>query len=780
MLRNYLTVALRILFHNKVFSFINIFGLAAGMAVSILIFIWARDELSYDRFFPEGDRLYKLLTRDTANPDIIQTTSPFPLAPSLYELYPGFENYTRFWLNSVLIKYKDKPYFERQMALVDTGFFRMFSVEFIKGNPETALTELTDVVLTESTAAGVFKDEDPIGKIIKTKDQQYTVRAVIKDPPGNSHLQYHVLGHIDNVPELRLKSWYFAGPSYIMIQKSKTKKEMEDQIFDFYRSIDPETTGYPCLQRVSDVYLNELGCPGKIQFVILFSVIAVLILVIACINYMNLTTAYLTKRAKETGIRKITGATRRHIIIQYYVESLVQVILAFLIAFILVELLRPVFNQLTAKQLTISYIDPIMLIGFAVILVLTLIFSGSYPALLGSAFNSVIILRGGFNKGLKGKMFRSILVVFQFLISILLIIITLYISKQLHYIHNKDLGYHYENVLTIPYNADFQKNFDELKNELLDYPGILEVSATSLLPNDITWQVELNWEGNPGRTGIPIEYLMVDYDFTELMEMEIIQGRSFSHEFSTDDSIAYIINETAARKMGISNPVGLKIEFIHNEFPERFRKGYIIGVVKDFISRPLNYESGAVAMRIYRPWYQFILIRIDTRDVLTVISHIGKTAEKFAPDYPFEYKFFNESFDEIYLTEIRMGSILKYFTFIAILISILGLYGQAYFALAQRTKEIAIRKVNGGSFDIIMRMLFIDFTKLVLLAFVFAIPVAYFIIKRMIQDYVDHTPVSWWIFAVSGGIAVIIAIITVFFHTYRVSVSNPSENLRYE
>lgn len=780
MLVNYLVIASRILRRNKVFSIINVFGLAVGIAVSMLIFIWARDELSYDRFFPEGDRLYKLLTRDTVNPDIVQTTSPFPLAPSLYELYPGIENYTRFWLNSVLVKYKDKPYFDRQVALVDTGFFRMFSVGFIKGNPETALAELTDVVLTASTAANIFKDEDPIGKILNTKDQSYTVRAIIKDPPRNSHLQYNALGHIENVPEFRLKSWYFAGPSYIMVQEGKSKKEIEDKIFGFYHTLDPEATGYPCLQKVSDVYLNEMGCPGKIQYVFLFSVIAVLILVIACINYMNLTAAHLTKRSKEIGIRKITGANRRNIIFQYYTESLLQVMLAFLVAFILVELFRPAFNQLTAKQLVINYIDPIMLTGFAVILFLTLVLTGSYPALLGSAYNTVIILRGELNRGLKGKKFRSLLVVFQFFISITLIITTLYISRQLHYIRNRDLGYHYKEILTIPYNPDFQENFDEMKNELLNYPEILNISATSLLPNNITWQVELNWEGNPKNYGIPIRYLMVDYEFTELLEMEIVQGRSFSQEFSMDDSIAYIINESAAKKMELSNPVELKIEFVHNEFPERFRKGYIIGVVKDFISRPLNYESGPVAMRIYRPWYQFLLIRIDTRDTPTAISHIRKTAEKFAPDYPFEYKFFSESFDEIYHSETRMGSILKYFALIAILISILGLYGQAYFAMEQRTKEIAIRKVNGGSFNIIMRMLLFDLTRLVLLAYLIAIPVAYYILKRMMQDYVYHTPISWWIFAISGGIAIVIAVLTVTFHTYRVSVSNPSENLRYE
>lgn len=780
MLINYLTVAFRMLGRNKVFSFINIFGLATGMAVSLLIFLWARDESGYDRFFPEGDRIFKVLTGDTANPDIVETTSPFPLAPSLHELYPDIENYTRFWLNPVLVKYKDKPYFERQVVLVDSGFFRMFSVEFISGNPETALNELTDIVLTESMAEDIFRDKDPLGKIIETRDQSYTISGIIKDPPGNSHLQYHALGNIYNVPELRLQSWYFAGPSYIMIRESISKKEIEGQIFDFYRSVYPETSAYPCLQKVSDVYLNEFGCPGRLKHVFLFSIIAILILVIACVNYMNLSAAQLIKRVKETGIRKIAGAARGHIIIQHYLESLVQVILAFIVAFILVELFMPIFNQLTEKQLVINYSDPVMLTGITVIIFVTLIFSGSYPALLASAFNPVSILRGELNKGLKGKKFRSFLVVFQFFISITLIIMTLYISRQLHYLLNKDPGYHYENVLTIPYNPDFQENFDELKSALMDNPGILDASATSLLPNDINWQVRLNWEGNAGEAGIPINYLMVDYDFIELMKMEILLGRSFSQEFSLDDSIAYIVNETAVRNMGLTNPVGLKVEFIHNEFPERFRNGYIIGIVKDFVSRPLNRESGAVAMRIYRPWYQFLLIRIDPGNIPQVISHIEKTAEKFAPDYPFGHNFFEDSFEEIYSSEIRMGNIFKYFTCIAILISILGLYGQAYFTIGQRTKEIAIRKVNGGTFHIILRMLLFDLTRLVLLAFLIAIPVAYFILIRMMQDYVHHAPLSWWIFAISGGIAVIIAGLTVIYHTYRVSVANPSENLRYE
>jgi len=247
-----------------------------------------------------------------------------------------------------------------------------------------------------------------------------------------------------------------------------------------------------------------------------------------------------------------------------------------------------------------------------------------------------------------------------------------------------------------------------------------------------------------------------------------------------DDSIAYIINETAARQMGVTNPVGLNIEFVHDEFPVRFRNGYIVGVVKDFIFRPLHDESGAMAMRIYRPWYQFLLIRIDAGNIPSIISYVEETARKFAPDYPFEYKFYKESFDEIYHSEIRMGKIFRYFTLIAIMISILGLYGQAYFVLGQRTKEIAIRKVNGGNFPVIMRMLLFDFTKLVAVACVFVVPVAYFILKKKMQDYVHHTPISWWLFALAGGIALIIAVLTVVFHTYRVSVANPAESLRYE
>jgi putative ABC transport system permease protein len=780
MLRNYLLLVFRILSRNKVFTFINVFGLSVGVAVSILIFLWVKDELSYDRFFPNGNRIYKVLTKDTANPDIIQTTSPFPLTPSLHELYPEIVNYTRFWLNPVLLKYRDIPYFDRQLALVDTGFFRMFSVNFIKGNPETALAELTDLVLTESTAAGIFKDEDPIGKVIETRDNIYTIRGVIKDPPFNSHLQYDALGHIGNVPELRLSSWYFAGPSYVMIQEGKTKEEVESSIYDFYRSIDPATGGYPCLQNISNVYLNEYGRPGKLLYVFWFSLIAVLILIMACVNYTNLTTAQLTGRAKEIGLRKVAGSSRRNILIQYYGESLILIILSFIIAFILVELFRPVFNQLTAKQMVISYTDPVMMTGIISVLFITLIFSGSYPAFLGSSFKPVTILRGDLNKGLKGKNLRSLLVVFQFFIAITLIIITLYVSKQLNFIRNRDLGYNYEQVLTVPYNPDFQEKFDELKNELVKYPGILNVSATSLLPNNVTWQVTLNWEANPGEEGIPINYLMVDYDLTEIMEMEILQGRSFSPQFATDDSIAYIINETAAREMGLANPVGLKVEFIHNEFPERFRKGRIIGVVKDFIFKPLNRESGALAMRIYRPWYQFLLIRIDTRNIPLTISQIEETVKKFAPDYPFKYEFFIESFGEIYHSEILMGSIFKYFTFIAILISILGLYGQAYFALGQRIKEIAIRKVNGGSFSVLLRMLLFDFTKLVLIAYIVAVPVSFFTLRKIMQDWVYHTPISWWIFAISGGIALIIAVFTVFFRTYRVSLSNPAESLRYE
>ncbi len=778
-LKNILLV-IRILLRQKIYSAINIFGLAIGIAVSILIFLWVKDELSYDRFFPQGDRIYKLLTKDTSNTDVLWIASPFPLAPALYEMYPEVVNYTRFWESSVLVKYKDKPYYDQNLALVDTGFFRIFSVEFLRGNPKTALSDIHNVVITEKVAKDIFDEEDPMGKILYANNQSYTIAGVIKNPPKNSYLQYSGLGHIGNLPELRLSSWYFAGPSYILVREGKTREEAEQAIFDFYRIMNPETGGYPCLQNVKDIYLNEYGRPGRIRHVYLFSSIAVLILIIACMNYINLSTARFTRRTKEIGIRKMLGANRSQIIRLFLGESVAVVIVSLFIAMVLVELIRPLFNHYTGKDLIIHYFDPGFIVVILCIGFITSIVSASYPAILGLYLSPVDILKGEITKGLKGRLMRSVLIVFQFFIAVSLIISTIYINKQLKFTREVELGYHYNQILTIPFYSDLRNRFDQFRDELLKNPMIHNVSATSLLPNDVNWIVRLNWPENSDDEGIPIYYLMVDYDFIETMEMKITDGRSFSRSFPTDDSIAYIVNEAAVKAMGLTDPIGTRVEFVHNEFPERFRKGYIIGVVKDFYFRPLRESSGALAMRIYRPWYNYILLKIDLKDVQGVLAYIEKVTKQYAQDYPFEYQFFDESFNQIYQFEIKIGRLFKYFTILAILLSLLGLYGLSSFSAERRTREIAIRKVNGGTFIVILRLLLFSFSKQVLTAIAVSIPVSYIILNRMMHNYAYHTPISWWIFMIAALAVLIISLLTVFYHAYYVSKQNPVKYLRYE
>ncbi|MBL7112919.1 MAG: ABC transporter permease [Bacteroidales bacterium] len=775
-----LILATRIIVRQKVHTAVNILGLAFGIAVSILIFLWVMNELSYDRFFPNGDRIYKVLTKDSSNVDVLWIASPFPLAPSLFNLYPEVVDYTRFWEGSVLVKYKDKPYYSQNMALVDPGFFSIFSIEFIAGNPETALSDLSNAVITEKVARDIFGDEDPMGKVLYLESHPITITGVIKDPPRNSHLQYSALGHIGNVPELRLNSWYYAGPSYILVQEGKRKDEVEQAIFDFYRTMDPETGGYPCLQNVEEIYLNENGKPGRIRHVYLFSFIGILILVIACMNYINLSTARFTRRVKEIGIRKVLGASRSQIIRMFLGEVVSVVFISLFIALILVELIRPLFNAYTGRELIIQYTDPVFMSAIICIGIFTSIISGVYPALSGSSLNAVDILKGKLARGLKGKQVRSALIVFQYVISVSLIISTIYANKQLKYTRNIGLGYQYEQIVTLPYNSDLEKSFDAFREELLKNPMILNVSASSLLPNDVNWIVSLDWPDNPDDQGVPINYLTADYEFIETMGMELVSGRSFSRSFPSDDSISYIVNETAVKAMGLTDPVGARVEFIHNEFPERFRKGYIVGVVKDFYFRPLRESSGAFAMRIYRPWYNYVLIKVNLTDIPGVLSYIEQVTHQYAPDYPFEYQFFDESFDEVYKSETKISVLFKYFAVIAILLSILGLYGLSSFSAENRTQEIAIRKVNGGTLHSILRMLLFDFSKQVLLAIAISIPVSLFIITRMMQNYAHHAPVSWWIFVVAAFSALIISLLTVYYHALSISRKNPVESLRYE
>ncbi|UCG28154.1 MAG: ABC transporter permease, partial [Bacteroidales bacterium] len=441
MFRNYIKIVTRNILRNKVFSIINILGLAIGLGCFILIFLWVKDETGYDRFHENSDRLFRLLQRDHADPEFVWTTTPTPLGPLLKEKLPEIEAYTRFWSAGGLVQYEDKKFFESDIKLVDPYFFNMFTFPVVQGDQEVPMPDLNSIILTESTAQKYFGDSNPIGKSLNILDTiDLTVTAVIGDPPKKSHLRFAMLIHINHVPMYRLTSWASDYPTYILLREGANADTVIRKVEQEWRALDPEGTKYSDLQTITEIYLNEFGKPGKIIPVYTFSVIAVLVLVIACINFMNLSTARSSKRAKEVGLRKIVGASRSHLIVQFLGESMIFSFFALLVAWILVELIRPAFNNLSGKEVEIAYTDPVLVLSVLLIVILTGLLSGSYPALILSSFKSVNVLKGEIKRHPGSKTLRNILIVFQFFISVVLIVCIAMIYKQLWYIQNKDLG----------------------------------------------------------------------------------------------------------------------------------------------------------------------------------------------------------------------------------------------------------------------------------------------------------------------------------------------------
>lgn len=781
MIRNYLIIAYRKLIRNKVFSLINILGLAIGIAAVMLILLWVKYEVSYDKFHRNADQLFRVNSKDTVETDWedVLTTSPFPLAPALFDKYPEIINYTRFWHFEVLAEYGDKSIYIDNGYMVDTGFFRMFDVDFIYGSLETALQDPYSAVLTESTAAMYFGDQNPVGETVRVDTYTIKVTAVVKDFPGNSHMQFDLLTHILHVPPERLNSWAFAGPSYVMISDKVTPEEVNEKIFGFYQTLDPETTMYPYLQNIKKIHLYEHGVPGRIRYVIIFTTVAILLLFIACINFINLSTARFSDRAKEIGIRKIVGSTKHQIAWQFFLESFITALIAGLIGFILIELIRPGFNALVNREIRIDYLKD-LIFGLLPVVIFSGILSGIYPALFLSSFSPMTIFRGNLERKVKHTLLKPAMIVLQFTISIGLIISSLVIYKQLRYIQHKELGYDRQNVLVVPCNESIKAHFDSFTYDLRKSPGVAQVSASSLLPINVNWYVGLNWDKNKDNKPIGVYYIMAEYDYFETLDMEILYGRSFSRDHSQDDSISYIINEAALKAMGIQEPVGTTVHFDHPEFPERFRDGKIIGVVKDFHFRSLTDEITPFIIRMYRPWLNHVLVKLVPGKAEETLPFIESVYRSYAPQYPWEYSFMDDEFTGTYDSEQKMAKIILWFTLLSIFVSALGLFGLATFMAQKRTKEIGIRKVNGASIPGIIMLLTKDFTKYVIIGFIPAAIIAGILMTRWLQHYAYHTALSWWIFAAAGMMALIISALTVTYQAYRAASRNPVESLRYE
>jgi putative ABC transport system permease protein len=774
MFRNYLKIALRHINRYKGYSFINVSGLAIGMACCILILLWVQDEMSFDKFHENADDIYRLTT---TTPTSVWSSSPWALMPTLKNEFPEVKKGTWYGEIERSVRYEDKA-FNEHCALVSSEFFEIFTFPFKEGDPKTAFANLNSVVITERAAEKYFGEESPIGQVIHFDNRvDLAVTGVIENIPVNSSLQFDFLTHpVHVLGERRLQTWSADYASYVLLHRNVDADEFGRKIKDTINKHLGENMYklYAGLQPLKKVHLYSLNGTDPVVYVYLFSAVAVIVLLIAGINFVNLSTARSSKRAKEVGMRKVIGATRKDVIRQFFGESVFLAFFALAMAVFLVYLMLPAFNSLAEKQLSLNFAqNSEILIGILLIAVLTGVLSGIYPALFLSSFQPVCSLKKTAAKGLKGGRFRKSLIVIQFTASIVLIISTTVVFKQMHFIRSKDLGFDREQLVTIRTSQELRKNYEAIKQELLKDRRIQHVTAASSMPLNVNNNNPVYWEGRTADHLEQMNFACVDYDYFETFDMKIAHGRSFSKDFPSDRK-NYIINEAALKMTGFQDPVGKMFSMGSDE-------GELIGVVKDFHGTSLHSDIRPIVFCLYQnlPYFH-MFVKIDSEGIPETIANIKKTIAKFTPDFIFSFSFLDEEFNRQYRNEERLTQIINAFTFLAIFVSCLGLFGLASFSAEQKTKEIAVRKVLGASVSKIVGMLSKEVLVLVGMANVIAWPLAYVLMRNWIQSYSYHTQIHIWMFFGAGIIALLIALFTVSYQSIKAALSNPADSLRHE
>ena len=789
MFKNYLKVALRHIRRRKVYSFINIVGLSVGLACFMLIGLWVKDELSFDRFHEDRDRIFRVLNRMEDGGASYSIT--YALGPALKAQYAEVEDTCRVWpWFGSLLRHGDRSFMEFNIALADPSFFEMFSFPLLRGDPATALQDRLSIVLSEETAHKYFGDEDPMGKVIHLASEMkdLKVTGIMADVPLNSHLQFDMVSRIEFLGEDRLARWNeWSGPNYVLLRPGVSAADFEARISGIYKAnIAEDATYVPVLQPLTQAYLYDYarslsGTPTKIRRLTLFSVIAAFILFMACINFTNLATAQSAKRAREVGMRKVIGALRRQVMRQFLGEAVLIAFLSLLVALFLVELALPSFNQFTGKSMALLSGTSVSLVLMLVLITFgTGLLAGSYPALFLSAFMPSQTLKDRSPSGSRGAAVRKGLIVVQFSISVCLIICTLVVASQLRFIQSRDLGLEKDHVLYFWNNPLLMPKFDDFRSRLLNLPGVQNVTAAAQLPNQIGENISMDWEGNPSDEMMSVDYTVVDFDFFETFDIPLIQGRGFARQFPTDRRSACVINETAARRMGLEDPVGASLYLAHPAWKEEFRKVRVIGVVKDFHSRSLHTAIRPFVFRMYKPWTNLAFVRIEEPQPRAALARIEAAYEEAAPGFPFDFEFLSEVVNRQYISEQGLASLFRVFSLLSIFIACLGLFGLASFTTEQKTKEIGIRKVLGASVAGIVRLTARDFIRWILLANVVAWPLAYTGMYLWLQEFAYRVKIGVMWFVIAGGLTLLIALLTVSYHALRAALSNPIDSLRYE
>lgn len=786
MLKNYIKIALRSIRRHKGYSFINIAGLTIGMTCVVLLLLWVQDELSYNKFHEKIDDIYIVSAHYKKEKDELQVPSVPGVGPLLEELFPEVEESARFLagLRTFILSYKDRTFSERRVFPADPEVLEVFTFPLIEGNSKTALKDPYSLVLSEQVAKKYFGNENPIGKII-TVDNQFPMKVmgVMKEVPSNSTLRFDILMPLEFYAKKIHKEVNLRGFSnqnffvFVQLQKGSSFNDLNRKIKEFVVATYSSDEYVPVLRPFARFHLYRLGDGGgSIEQIRLIGFLGAFILLIACINFMNLTTARSGNRSKEIGMRKVIGAFKKDIIKQFYLETSLFVLISMVLTVFLAELFLPVFNTLFRKELTLNFLQNQPLIGFLIgTSLLTALVAGSYPALLMSSFQPIRIIKGFSGSSLKRAGFRKALVVVQFSLAIGLIAYAAGIYKQLNYLQTMDLGYNMENLVFFSNRGELVERYETAKNELLQVPGVIKVSASSAYPtggrsNSTSWQ----WGGKDPELKPIITFMSVDSDFLETFEIPLVQGRFFRKENDYSGNPGeMLINEKLAGIIGKEDPIGARMSYSGRNYT-------VIGVIKDYLPNP-SWRVDEPLILLQTPEnYRYIFLKIDPENIPQTLAQVKNIFEQLNPGFLFEYEFLDADYEIQFSLVRRTRSLIAYLAGFAIFISCLGLFGLASFNAEQRTKEIGIRKVLGSSVSRIVMLLSKDLTKLVLLANIIAWPVAWFSMNRWLQSFLYRTHINLNIFIIAGAITLIIALFTISYQSIKAAVTNPADSLRYE
>ncbi|MGD8778410.1 MAG: ABC transporter permease [Ignavibacteria bacterium] len=800
MFNNYLVVSFRNLLKNKISTIINIIGLAAGIACCVLIFLYVTNELDYDKQHKNGDRIFRILfSKNTPDGSSIHTTTPPPLASVVLNDFSYVEHAVRFlrFDNPLpLVSYENNKFYEKEFLFADQSVFEVFTLNFLSGNPQTALAKPNTIVITEKIASKYFGEESPVGKTLTLNNFiDLEVTGVLEDNQPNSTLRFDFLTSFST-----LHGWLGEGfvnnwqnnmcQTYVLLQQERNANEFEKISPDFIKKY------YGSNQQVKEIYLQPLNrihlyshqdygisSTGNIIYIYLLISIALFTLIIACINFVNLTTAKSIKRAREVGIRKVVGASKKQLIYQFLSETVFLVLISIVVSIIVVYLVSPQFYEITGRSFSFELFKNwqllLGLLGFGILIGLL---SGIYPAFVLSSFNPAYTLKGTKGNSHGKSYFRKILVILQFTISIILIIGTTVIYNQLKFIQTKNLGFDKEQVLIIPVQEqNLRQNPEPLKNRMLLIPGVKKVAAAALLPGGPVGKTQ--YRLNTTSEYETISQLWVDHDFIKTLNFQLVAGRDFSKEFNTDSDNAFIINEEAARQFGWSNysdAVGKHFEFQGNHSSGKSGKeGIIIGVVKDFHFTSMYNSIEPIVLHLW-PWSNYILVKFNAVNLPNTLSELENIFTEFDSEHPFTYSFLEDKFNDLYKSERRIGKTVNIFTGLAVFIACLGLFGLSAFSAEQRIKEFSVRKVLGANVGTLLGLQLKEIMSLILISYFIALPTGYYIMSGWLKDFAYKTDLNINLLLFPGLVTFVAASLTVSYHVIKTAFTNPVDSLRNE